>query len=77
MSVVMVRPKFAPSTRQQRLMARLGQQRARIEAEDARLTSLIVEAKEQGIPIEHIAPAAGIAVKTVYNRLARMAEAIT
>ncbi len=72
MSVAMARPPFVPSARQQRLMDRLGKQLARIEAEDARLTGLIAQAKDQHIPIEHIAKATGVTVKTIYNRLGRL-----
>jgi len=42
---------------------------ARMAADDALLTALIGRAKDQGVPIEHIARAGGVTTKTVYRRL--------
>lgn len=71
---VMARPAFAPTPHQAALQRALTRQAERIAEDDARFTALIAEAKDDGVPIEHIARAAHVTVKTVYARLARTAE---
>ncbi len=67
----MVRPTFSANTEQQRTLRALAALAARMAESDARLTALIEQAKEQGIPIEHIARHGGVTPKTVYRRLGR------
>ena len=67
----MSRPPFTPDADQQRALRVLSRAASLLKRADADVTRAIVNAKEQGVPIEHIAKALGLAVKTVYNRLAR------
>lgn len=71
----MARPPFTPDAHQAALQRALARQAERIAEADARFTALITEARDEGVPIEHIARAAGVTVKTVYNRLARPEQA--
>ncbi len=67
----MARPTFSPDQTQQRTLRELETLAARQAADDARLTELIERAKDQDVPIEHIARAASVTTKTVYRRLGR------
>jgi hypothetical protein len=65
----MPRPAFTPDTEQRRTVRALEKLAARMAADDASLIALIGQAKDQDIPIEHIARAARVTTKTVYRRL--------
>jgi hypothetical protein len=65
----MARPTFAPDTEQRHTVRALEKLAARMAADDALLTALLARARDQGIPIEHIARAASVTTKTVYRRL--------
>jgi hypothetical protein len=65
----MARPTFSPDAQQRRTVRALERLAGRMAADDATLTELIATAKDQGIPIEHIARAGGVTTKTVYRRL--------
>lgn len=68
----MARPAFKPDAQQAATERALTRQAERIQQADVDFTALIVRAKDQGIPIEHIARAARVTVKTIYSRLARI-----
>lgn len=65
----MARPTFSPDTDQRRTVRDLEKLAARMAADEALLTALIARARDQEIPIEHIARAASVTTKTVYRRL--------
>lgn len=65
----MPRPVFSPDTEQRSTVRALEKLAARMAADDALLTALIARAKDQDVPIEHIARAAAVTTKTVYRRL--------
>ena len=74
MSSGMARPTFKPDTRQATLLRGLTRHAERLKGDDARFTLLMAEARDEGVPIERIARSAGVTVKTVYNRLGRIAR---
>ena len=74
MSGGMARPPFKPDARQAVLIRALTRHAERLKEADARFAVLMAEARDEGVPIEHIARAAEVTVKTVYNRLARLAD---
>lgn len=65
----MARPAFSPNATQSRTLRDLAKLADRLATDDARLTELIALAKEQDVPIEHIARHAAVTTKTVYRRL--------
>ncbi len=65
----MARPAFVPDQDQRRTLRELEKLAGRLAADEARLTELIAQAKDQDVPIEHIARAAAVTTKTVYRRL--------
>lgn len=65
----MARPTFIPDGEQRDTVRALEDLASRMAADDALLTALIARAKDQGVPIEHIARAGGVTPKTVYRRL--------
>lgn len=74
MSLAMSRPPFKPDAYQGRLVRELARQAERLAADDVQFSLLMRTARQEGVPIEHIAKAAGVTVKTVYNRLARIEQ---
>lgn len=65
----MPRPPFIADAPQRRVLRDLIRNAQRRAQEDARLTELLTQANELGIPIAVIAAAAEVERKTVYRRL--------
>jgi len=70
----MARPPFSPDPDQGFLMRALTRRAERLAREDIEFSRMMRTARDGGVPIEHIAKASGVTVKTVYNRLARLED---